>query len=118
MAVDIVKAIETAGVVGAGGGGFPTHVKATSRADTLIANYAECEPLVASDSAIVATKPDLVIRGLMLMKEATGAGNVILATKAKRVQQLEILERIMKKGCNPVPFGFITNLASNLLMKK
>ena len=97
MSNQVVRAVEKAGVVGAGGGGFPAHVKAAARAETLIANYAECEPLVASDSAIIATEPELVIRGLSHMQEATGAENVIIATKAKRKGQNEILERLMKK---------------------
>ncbi|MBM3890659.1 MAG: electron transport complex protein RnfC, partial [Verrucomicrobia bacterium] len=36
--------VRRAGVVGAGGGGFPTHVKVAAKADTVIANGAECEP--------------------------------------------------------------------------
>ena len=35
-----------AGVVGAGGAGFPTHVKLSGQADTLLINAAECEPLL------------------------------------------------------------------------
>lgn len=34
------------GVVGAGGAGFPTYAKLDGRADTLILNCAECEPLL------------------------------------------------------------------------
>lgn len=34
------------GIVGAGGAGFPTYAKLDSRADTLILNCAECEPLL------------------------------------------------------------------------
>ncbi len=34
------------GIVGAGGAGFPTYAKLDKRADTLILNCAECEPLL------------------------------------------------------------------------
>lgn len=34
------------GIVGAGGAGFPTYAKLDTRADTLILNCAECEPLL------------------------------------------------------------------------
>ena len=34
------------GVVGAGGAGFPTYVKLNKKADTIIMNCAECEPLL------------------------------------------------------------------------
>jgi Na+-translocating ferredoxin:NAD+ oxidoreductase RnfC subunit len=92
-----VRAIEAAGVVGAGGGGFPTHVKAATRVETIIGNYAECEPLVASDTAIITAQPELVMRGLKLMQETTGAGRAIVAVKAKRKEQIEILEKTIEK---------------------
>lgn len=38
--------VKQAGVVGAGGGGFPAHAKLSAKADTVIANGAECEPLL------------------------------------------------------------------------
>ena len=34
------------GIVGAGGAGFPTYAKMDKKADTLILNCAECEPLL------------------------------------------------------------------------
>ena len=43
---EMVKTIKTSGVVGAGGAGFPTYAKLDKRADTLILNCAECEPLL------------------------------------------------------------------------
>jgi len=44
--MDLYKKIFDAGVVGAGGGGFPTHIKAKSTVEFVIANGAECEPLL------------------------------------------------------------------------
>ena len=43
--MSIVELVREAGVVGAGGAGFPTHAKIDTRADVVIANGAECEPL-------------------------------------------------------------------------
>ena len=40
-------------MVGAGGGGFPTHVKLGGKADTVIANGAECEPLLHKDAVVM-----------------------------------------------------------------
>ncbi len=45
-----VTAIQRAGVVGAGGAGFPSHVKAAASADVVLANGAECEPLLRADT--------------------------------------------------------------------
>ena len=46
---DLKKAVADAGVVGAGGAGFPTQFKFNEGLDTLVINGAECEPLIFSD---------------------------------------------------------------------
>lgn len=48
--MDFLKKIETAGIVGCGGAGFPTHVKWRAKdARYLIVNAVECEPLLCTD---------------------------------------------------------------------
>ena len=89
----IALAIEKAGVVGAGGGGFPTHVKAAARADTVIANGAECEPLLESDTALMTAAPERVLRGLELMAEAVGASRAVVAVKAENAEATDALSR-------------------------
>jgi Na+-translocating ferredoxin:NAD+ oxidoreductase RnfC subunit len=98
MNVKTVEAIEKAGVVGAGGAGFPTHIKARGKADTIIANYAECEPLVASDTAVVEQDPERLVKGLELMQEATGGTEAIVAMKGKNRDCAEILEKLSRSG--------------------
>jgi len=97
LAGDIASKIEEAGVVGAGGAGFPTHVKANAKVDTVVANYAECEPLVSSDSAVISADPERMLEGLSLMRQATGASKVIVALKRKRKEQVTILQELSKK---------------------
>ena len=75
--------IESAGVVGAGGGGFPTHVKLSARADTVIINAAECEPLLHKDKEILRRYGDEVLAGLATAMELTGASRAIIAVKEK-----------------------------------
>ena len=43
---ELQKIIQENGVVGAGGAGFPTYMKLTDKADTILMNCAECEPLL------------------------------------------------------------------------
>ena len=43
---ELVEVMKKNGVAGAGGAGFPTYAKLDKRADTLILNCAECEPLL------------------------------------------------------------------------
>ena len=58
-----VEDVASAGVVGAGGAGFPTHVKLAARADTLLLNAAECEPLLHKDKEVLRERVDEVIEG-------------------------------------------------------
>ena len=53
MADIAVQDIFEAGVVGAGGAGFPTHVKLAGKADTVLINAAECEPLLHKDKEVL-----------------------------------------------------------------
>lgn len=79
----IVDMVRAAGVVGAGGAGFPTHIKLSSPAQVVIANGAECEPLSQSDRHLMLREPEGIVRGLMYAMRAVGAARGILAVKAK-----------------------------------
>jgi Na+-translocating ferredoxin:NAD+ oxidoreductase RnfC subunit len=77
----IVERIREAGVVGAGGAGFPTHIKAGSDAGIVIANGCECEPLVRSDYQVLAEHGETVLDGITVMMRATGAAKAYLAVR-------------------------------------
>jgi Na+-translocating ferredoxin:NAD+ oxidoreductase RnfC subunit len=78
---EIVARIFDAGVVGAGGAGFPTHIKAAAGADIVIANGCECEPLIQSDQYALSAHLDDVIEGLRIMMLAVGAGKGYVAIR-------------------------------------
>jgi Na+-translocating ferredoxin:NAD+ oxidoreductase RnfC subunit len=89
---EISGKVREAGVVGAGGAGFPTHVKLSAQAEIVVVNAAECEPLLKTDQQLAARYPEQVIRGLTLAMEATGAQKGIIALKAKYKAALTALE--------------------------
>ncbi|MCP4214867.1 MAG: electron transport complex protein RnfC [bacterium] len=80
---EIIEAVKMAGIVGAGGGGFPTHIKFDTRVDTVLANGSECEPLLNSDKALLLDKADRVVQGVQYAMTATGATRGIIAVKGK-----------------------------------
>jgi Na+-translocating ferredoxin:NAD+ oxidoreductase RnfC subunit len=80
---DFADRIRAAGVVGAGGAGFPAHIKAASKVDTVIANGAECEPLLHKDLALMIREPAAVVEGIRLLMAATGAARGIIGIKKK-----------------------------------
>ncbi len=84
--------VRNAGIVGAGGAGFPTHVKFAAQAEIVIVNGAECEPLLKTDQQLAALFPEQLIKGLSLAMEATGAKQGIIALKGKYKEAIQALE--------------------------
>jgi len=90
--MSLIEKIRLAGVVGAGGGGFPAHVKLSAKADTVIANGAECEPLMHKDAAVMETMAADVVRGMELCMVATGASDGVIGIKAKKKGAVKAIE--------------------------
>ena len=76
------------GVVGAGGAGFPTYVKAEAQAEFLIANGAECEPLIHKDAELMKHFAEGVVAGMRSMMEATGARSGKFGIKTKNAESI------------------------------
>jgi len=91
MANQVAERVREAGVVGAGGAGFPTHVKLDAQVDTYIANAAECEPLLCKDQELMKLHAEGMVRGLRLCMEATGAERGVIAIKKKYQTAIEEL---------------------------
>lgn len=73
--------VREAGVVGAGGAGFPTHVKLAGRYDTIVVNGAECEPVLVTDQRVMAESAEAIVEALHAAAEATGATRIVLGVK-------------------------------------
>lgn len=92
--MSIVELVKDAGVVGAGGAGFPTHVKINAQAELVIANGAECEPLLQTDQHIMEHYAEEVIAGLKLVMNRVSAQRGVIALKRKHqaiAQRLQAL---------------------------
>ncbi len=83
MSQSISDQARAMGVVGAGGAGFPTHVKLAAQAEIYLVNGAECEPLLKVDQQLAEKYADELVRGLELAMRAVGASEGIVALKAK-----------------------------------
>ena len=92
----LLEIIKTAGIVGAGGAGFPTHVKMNAKVDTVIINGAECEPLLCKDKEMMKNFPGEVLGGLLLAIEHTGAKTGIIALKEKNKDAILSFEKLIK----------------------
>jgi Na+-translocating ferredoxin:NAD+ oxidoreductase RnfC subunit len=95
---EILNKIRQAGVIGAGGGGFPTHKKLEAKVEHIIANGVECEPLLYKDREVMLRETESMFRGLGIMRELTGAKNITIAIKEKNRDAADIIKPQAKKS--------------------
>ena len=91
--LDIVK---KSGIVGAGGAGFPTHIKLQGKADYILLNGAECEPLLRVDQQLMEIFPAEIIKGLEAAGRFIGAEKGIIGIKNKHKKVISILNETIK----------------------
>jgi len=82
-----------AGVVGAGGAGFPTYVKADSTVEFVLANGAECEPLIHKDVELMKKYPNEIIEGMKMMLQVTNAKKGYFGIKSKNTEAVEVISK-------------------------
>ncbi|HBC5382578.1 MULTISPECIES: 4Fe-4S dicluster domain-containing protein [Citrobacter] len=87
--------VRAAGVVGAGGAGFPAHVKLQAQVEIFLVNAAECEPMLKVDQQLMAQQPARLIRGVQYAMKATGAREGIIALKEKYRDAIEALTPLL-----------------------
>jgi Na+-translocating ferredoxin:NAD+ oxidoreductase RnfC subunit len=99
MRADIVDKVRAAGVVGAGGAGFPTHVKLQFEVQRVLGNGASCEPLLYSDPHLMSQESDLVLDGLLTVMDCTDSEKGTICLKSKHADALAALgEKISDNG--------------------
>lgn len=86
---NLVQLVRNAGVVGSGGAGFPTYKKIDAKVDIVIANGAECEPLLYKDKVLMENYPEEIVDGMALVRNHVGAKKGIVAIKGKNKKAIQ-----------------------------
>lgn len=86
---ELQKIIYDAGIVGAGGAGFPTHKKLSPNVKQVIVNAAECEPLMMVDHHIFRKHFQSIIDTLNVILDVLGADEAIFGIKGKNMYLLD-----------------------------
>lgn len=137
----LIKAVGDAGVVGAGGAGFPTHKKLLADGiDTYLVNGIECEPLLEGDCYMMTHMADSLVSAAKAIEETFGvkalfclkekhkdacralreAGADVFASKDyyplgdEIILIYEALGRIVPEGKLPLHVGVIVNNVETL----
>ena len=84
--------LRTASVVGAGGAGFPSYMKLSAGADTLLINGAECEPLLETDFVLVRDHLSEVVAGARAVMEAASIPTCLLCMKKHNLPRLGLAD--------------------------
>ncbi len=92
--------MRNAGVVGTDKLSVPTYVKLSSKADLVIANGAESEPLLHSEKSLLHEKPELIIDGIKIAMEATGAPKAVIAVRSSEKERMRSLYSLLKEEKN------------------
>ena len=88
--------LKNAGVVGAGGAGFPSYAKLNDKADTIILNCAECEPLLKLHRQVLEYHAKDIVFALETVKNDLGAEKVIIAIKPHDKDAIEAAKAAME----------------------
>lgn len=96
MLIDELKNIaKNNGIVGAGGAGFPAYAKMTDKADTVILNCVECEPLLKLHRQLLATHTEEIIQMLDEVRESFGAKEAVIGIKSEYVTTIKAVEEVL-----------------------
>ena len=86
---ELQKIVYDAGIVGAGGAGFPTHRKFSDKVKQIVVNAAECEPLMMVDHYILEKHLGALVDALNLLIDTMGADEAIIGIKGKNMHLLD-----------------------------
>lgn len=95
---EIRERVRAAGVVGAGGAGFPAHVKLQAQVEIFLVNAAECEPMLKVDQQLMWQQAARLVRGVQYAMTATGAREGVIALKEKYRRAIDALTPLLPAG--------------------
>ncbi len=86
------KILKESGIVGAGGAGFPTYAKLSDKADTILMNCAECEPLLKLHRQLLKEHVHEILKAFALIQETVQAKEAIIGIKEEYESTIEAIE--------------------------
>lgn len=92
---DLSTIMKDCGIVGAGGAGFPSYAKLNEKADTIILNCAECEPLLKLHRQVMAEYASEILEAMHEVALAVGASDIIVALKPNYTQAIAAIEQVL-----------------------
>ncbi len=88
---ELTSRLRENGIVGAGGAGFPTYAKIDKKADTIILNCAECEPLLKVHRQLLQKYAYEIMSALDMIAVSVEASEVIISVKEAYTKTVEAI---------------------------
>lgn len=97
--MNFIDQVKASGIVGAGGAGFPSHVKFNAKASCFIVNGIECEPLLETDKYYMRHHTPELVAGMGIIGKQLEADRLVIGIKSKNKREIEAVENeIAKQG--------------------
>lgn len=94
MEIQALKQIlQENGIVGAGGAGFPTYAKLDERAEVILMNCAECEPLLKLHRQLLERHAEEILRAFDLIAQTVNAKEAVIGIKKEYKATVRAIER-------------------------
>ncbi|WP_092483143.1 electron transport complex subunit RsxC [Candidatus Ichthyocystis hellenicum] len=94
--------LQRMGIVGLGGGVFPSHIKMKTKIHTLIANGAECEPYITCDDLLMREEAAGILLGTHIVAQLLGAKKLILGIEDNKPEAIEKLKQARDELSSPI----------------
>ena len=94
---ELSSILQQNGIVGAGGAGFPTYAKLDERAETIILNCAECEPLLRLHRQLLEKHAAEIADMFHTIAETVGAKEAIIGIKKAYKNTIEAVSAVIDK---------------------
>lgn len=95
----LLEAVQSSGIVGLGGAGFPSHVKLAippeHRVDVLLVNGCECEPFLTADHRLMLERADELMVGIRIAMKAVGVGKAVIGIEDNKPDAIAALRALL-----------------------
>ena len=110
---EVIDEIDTAGLRGRGGAGFPTSEKwsvarkAPADRKIVVANLMAADPSALGDRALAEGNPHLVVEGALIAAYAAGASEAIIAVRRDWTAAIERLQSAVREATDARLAGYL-----------
>ncbi|SFB28829.1 Na+-translocating ferredoxin:NAD+ oxidoreductase RNF, RnfC subunit [Acetitomaculum ruminis DSM 5522] len=95
--MELLEAVEACGVVGAGGAGFPTHIKLKAQSEYFLVNAAECEPLIETDKYLCRSQAQRLVDTVGKIAAHLNADKPVIVLKDHYHEEIKAVEEAIKE---------------------